>query len=114
MDNDQLVRLMKKMEESFIPEKAEGMRGVFQCHISGVENGDWLMTVGDATCQINPGKTDQPRATLDIANDDLQNLLNGSLDPMKAFFSGRIDLKGDVNSVIKLLSMFRLDPGRFK
>lgn len=114
MENEQLVRLMKKLEDSFIPEKAAGMGGVFQCHVLGVANGDWLMTVGDAKCQITPGTVDQPRATLEIANDDLKNLLNGTLDPMKAFFSGRIDLKGDVSSVIKLLSMFRLNPDRFK
>lgn len=114
MEADQLTRLMKQMEESFIPEKAEGMRGMFQCRIGGVENGDWLMTVGDLKCQITPGTADQPRATLEITNDDLENLLTGKLDPMKAFFSGRIDLKGDVSSVIKLLSMFRLNPDRFK
>jgi putative sterol carrier protein len=33
---------------------------------------------------------------------------------MKALLTGRIELKGDVGAVLKLLPMFRLDQARFK
>ena len=113
MESSQITVLMAKLQDAFIPEKAEGMKGVFQCHVTGVENGDWLMKVENATCQVLPGTVINPKATLELADKDLGDLLNGKLDPLKAFFTGRIQLSGDTGAVIKLLSMFHLNPDRF-
>ena len=113
MESSQIAALMLKLQEAFIPEKAEGMKGVFQCHVTGVENGDWLMKVENATCSIQSGTVVNPKATLELADKDLGDLLYGKLDPLKAFFTGRIRLSGDTGAVIKLLSMFHLNPDRF-
>jgi len=113
MQKARLEHLMKQMETSFIPEKSEGMEGTFQCHIPGEEGGDWILTVGNRRCQITPGITPNPRATLTIDGADLDALLSGKLDPLRAFFSGKIQLSGENAAAIKLISMFRLDPKSF-
>ena len=114
MESESMVKLMEQLQSAFIPEKSAGMKGNFQCHITGVENGDWVMRVESGQCWITPGEVQQPRATLEIDARDLTDLLSGKLDPLRAFFSGRIQLTGDTNAVIKLLSMFQMDTARFK
>ena len=114
MQKSRLEYLMTQLEKSFIPEKAAGMAGVFQCHIPGEEGGDWLMTVKDQQCKITPGVSPEPRATLTIESSDLDELLAGKLDPLKAFFTGKIQLDGDKPAVIKLLTMFHLDPKNYQ
>ncbi|HBF41963.1 MAG TPA: hypothetical protein DDW19_09460 [Anaerolineaceae bacterium] len=114
METTRMETLMKELENSFLPEKSEGMKGEFQCHITGIENGEWLMRVGDAKCRITPGSVEMPLASLSLSSEDLDALLTGKLDPMKALLTGRIELKGDVGVVLKFLPMFRLDPARFK
>jgi alkyl sulfatase BDS1-like metallo-beta-lactamase superfamily hydrolase len=104
-----LTELMELVQRSFVPEKANGMSGVFQAHVTGVENGDWTMTLQDGNCRISPGVAAHPRAMLIVSKEDLDGLISGQLDPVSAFFSGKIDLQGDVNSLIELISMFKLD-----
>ena len=113
MQKARLEHLMKQLASSFLPEKSDGMEGVFQCHVPGEEGGDWIMTVANQNCQITPGIAPNPRATLTIDGTDLDELLSGKLDPLRAFFSGRIQLSGENAAAIKLISMFRLDPKSF-
>lgn len=114
MEKSRLEYLMMQLEKSFIPEKAKGMEGVFQCHIPGEEGGDWLMTMKDQQCQITPGVSSIARATLTIESNHLDDLLAGKLDPLQAFFTGKIQLDGDKAAVIKLLTMFHLDPKNYQ
>jgi putative sterol carrier protein len=114
MESETIVKLMERLQSAFIPEKSAGMKGNYQCHITGVENGDWVMSVEDGQCRITPGELQQPRATLEIDARDLTDLLSGKLDPLRAFFSGTLQLTGDTNAVIKLLSMFHMDTARYK
>ncbi len=114
MQKDRLEHLMQQLQNSFIPEKAEGMNGVFQCHIPGEEGGDWIMAVENQQCLISRGIADHPRATLTIEGDDLDDLLSGKLDPLRAFFYGKFQLSGDNQAAIKLLSMFNLNPKSFQ
>jgi len=113
MNKERLEHLMHQLEAAFIPDKSEGFEGVFQCHIPGDEGGNWVMTVMNQQCQIKAGIVEHPRATLTIEGDDLDELLSSRLDPLRAFFSGKIQLAGDNMSVIKLLSMFNLNPKGF-
>ena len=100
---------MKRLENSFVPEKAGGMSGVFQAHITGVENGDWVMALQQGKCHISAGLTSQPRATVTVTKEDLDALISGQMDPVSAFFSGKIELQGDVYSLIEVISMFKLN-----
>lgn len=114
MSDPDLPKLMKALEASFKPEKAAGFSGIFQCHIRGVNEGDWKMEVADGEIQIQPGIQPAPRATLELSKEDLLGLLDGSLDPVKAFFSGKVQLRGDMAAVMKLIGFFEIKTDQFK
>jgi putative sterol carrier protein len=51
-----------------------------------------------------------PRLTITIDGVDFLRLVSGNLEPMGAYFSGRIQLAGDIMVAAKLASLFRM-PG---
>lgn len=55
-----------------------------------------VVTVNDAT---------EAQCTVDVAMEDLTSMLNGDLNPMNAFMSGKIKVKGDMSVAMKLGSI---------
>lgn len=103
MDFDSLAR---KLEQSFIPENAKGIDAKVQLRIEGEGIEDWLMEIHNSTCKISRGQGENPRVTVQVSGDDLRSLLAGQLDPMVAFFSGRVQVKGDRGFLMKMGSLF--------
>ena len=54
------------------------------------------VTVNDAT---------EAQCTVDVAMEDLTAMLSGDLNPMNAFMSGKIKVKGDMSVAMKLGSI---------
>lgn len=102
--------LMQYLQQSFIPEKAIGMSARIQLELEGNPAEFWFMTISDQKCLIEPGQAQNPRVSLSITQQDLLGLLNGSLDPMRAFFSGKIHVHGDRSFLLKLPALFSIDP----
>ena len=48
------------------------------------------------------GTAENPDATITMTADDFQDLTSGELNPMAAFMSGKIKVKGDMGIVMKL------------
>jgi acyl-CoA dehydrogenase len=44
---------------------------------------------------------------ISVSMDDLQGLMSGSVNPMMAFMSGKIKVKGDMGVAMKLQSLFK-------
>jgi acyl-CoA dehydrogenase len=44
---------------------------------------------------------------ISVSMDDLQGMMNGSVNPMMAFMSGKIKVKGDMGVAMKLQSLFK-------
>jgi putative sterol carrier protein len=103
MDFDNLA---KKLESSFIPENARGVEAVVQLLIGGDETETWLMEIHNLSCAVHQGKSDNPRVTVHVTANDLKDLLSGKLDPMMAFFSGRVQVHGDRGFLMKIPAMF--------
>lgn len=45
--------------------------------------------------------------TISISEEDLKGIINGTLNPMMAFMSGKIKVKGDMSIAMKLQSLFK-------
>lgn len=45
--------------------------------------------------------------TVSISEDDLLGIMNGSLNPMMAFMSGKIKVHGDMSVAMKMQSLFK-------
>lgn len=63
----------------------------------------------DGTGASNLVSTEDKEAdcTINVSIDDFLGLMNGSLNPMTAFMSGKIKVKGDMSIAMKLQSLLK-------
>jgi len=97
--------LDKVLPESFDPEKAVGLSAVVQLKISGDNGGQWVLTIRDQKLEVTDGTVDRPNITLLMKDKDYMNLVNGKLSGQKAFMTGKLTFKGDMNLGIKLQAL---------
>jgi putative sterol carrier protein len=100
--------LMDRMPKAFKPEAAEGVDAVLQYHLSGEEGGDWIVTIKDQTCTVEPGVTENPTMTLMADSQDYKDVILGKIDPMAAFMQQKLRLKGNLNMALGLTKYFKL------
>ncbi len=86
----------------FKAEKAEGINVVAQINVSGPEGGSWSVTVKDQKMGIVEGVHEKPDLTLKMGLEDFLDMVNGKLSAEKAFFTGRIQFKGNIAVALKL------------
>jgi len=85
-----------RIADAFQPGKAAGVDVVFQFNISGPGGGEWHVTVKDEKCQSAPGAHGSPTTTIIMGDDDFVNLIQGKLNAMLAYTSGKLKIKGDL------------------
>ncbi len=103
-----IEELMERMPKAFQPDKAQGVQAVIQYHLSGDQGGDWVVRIGDGTCQVEKGTAEDPNLTLSAEASDYLAIITGKLNAMGAFAEGKLKLKGDLPLAMKLLSFFKL------
>ena len=94
--------LDKVLPEKFDPEKAADLSAVVQFKISGDDGGEWILTIKDKKLEIRDGTVDSPDMTLIMKDKDYVALVNGKLSGQKAFMTGKLKFKGDMNLGMKL------------
>ena len=92
----------KILPARFKPEKAAGIDVIAQLNISGPEGGSWTVTIKDQKMQIKEGVHSAPVLTLKMGLSDFLDLVNGKLSAEKAFFTGKVQFKGNITVALKL------------
>jgi putative sterol carrier protein len=92
----------KDLSARFKPEKAKGVDVTAQVSISGSNGGDWTITIKNQQLQVVPGIHDTPVLVLKASETDFMDIINGKLSAERAFFSGRINFKGNITVALKL------------
>src|SRR5690349_20832095 len=70
--------------------------------------GDHKIVVdGTGTGNIVSTEDREADCTVSIALDDLLGIMNGSVNPMTAFMSGKIKVAGDMGVAMKMQSLFK-------
>ncbi len=100
--------LMNRMPKAFMPEKAEGVDTVIQYHLTGEEGGDWIITINDGKCTVEPGVAQNPKMTLTADSQDYKDVITGKTNAMQAFMQGKLKLAGDLNMAMKLTNFFKM------
>ncbi len=84
------------------PEKLKGLDLTLQFNITGDDGGEWVLTIKDCKAEVTEGTVEKPKITLKMKDVNYLKLVNGELSGQKAFMSGKLKFKGDMNSGIKL------------
>lgn len=92
----------KVLPEKFNPTKAAGIDVIVQVNLTGSAEGNWVVTIKDQTLAAKEGTHPLPALTLKMAAQDFLDLVNGKISAEKAFFSGKIQFKGNFALALKL------------
>lgn len=72
--------------------------GMIRMVVAGGEGGDWQVSL-----RLGPGAIPaEPNTTVTVSAADAQAMADGSLDPMQAFMSGRIQVAGDMALMMQM------------
>lgn len=86
----------------FKPEKAAGISVVAQVNVSGPQGGSWTITVKDQKLTVTEGVNPNAELTLKMNPTDFLDLVNDKLSAEKAFFTGKVQFKGNIAVALKL------------
>jgi 3-hydroxy-3-methylglutaryl CoA synthase/NAD(P)-dependent dehydrogenase (short-subunit alcohol dehydrogenase family)/putative sterol carrier protein len=95
------------LANSFIAENAAGVDVVFQYKITGPGGGLWQVVVKDGACTVVEGAHEKPTTTLIISDEDFLALVQGKLNPMQAFTSGKLKVEGDLMKSQLIQKLFK-------
>ncbi len=98
--------MFKGMPDRFDAAKAGDMNASITFDLSGEGGGQWSVIIADGGCQVEEGAMESPSATVRMAAGDYADMVSGKLNPMMAFMSGKVKVEGDLNSVMKVQSVF--------
>jgi putative sterol carrier protein len=95
----------KVLPEKFDPTKAGDLDAVIQMNVTGKEGGDWTVVVKNQKMEIKEGNHASPNISVKIADADFVDLINGKLNAINAFMSGKIHFKGSMSLGLKLVDI---------
>lgn len=64
------------------------------------------MVIQNGECAVGEGAHDSPTVTVTMEDDDLIEMLNGELDGMTAFMTGKLQIDGDIMLAQRMGSFF--------
>lgn len=101
-------KVLLKLPEYFVPEKAKGINTTVQLQVTGEDDRFWLVLIKDQRCQVE--SKEEPNAHMKvIANSDvLLGILNGTKEITSAYMKGEIIFEGNVFKAMKFLNFFDL------
>lgn len=99
--------IFDKMPERINPDAADGLEAVIQYDLSGEGGGTHHSKFSGGECTVCAGPHESPSMTVSMAASDFVDMIEGRLDGMSAFMSGRLRISGDMGLAMKLQSLFR-------
>ena len=85
---------------------AEGVSAVYQFDLSGDEGGQYQLHIADQSCRVSSGVHPSPNVTLAMAGKDCLAILEGRLNGVSAYLSGRLRIEGDLGLAMRLAALF--------
>jgi putative sterol carrier protein len=92
----------KKLPERFNPSKAENVDVIVQVTLTGTNQGNWIVIIKDQKIETKEGIHPSPNLSLKMTEKDFLDLVNGKISAEKAFFTGKIQFKGNIAIALKL------------
>lgn len=106
----EIGRWMRELP-SLYPEGDESLaRGSILFRLSGEGGGDWHVLVGKGAVSTGRGAVDSPTTTVECEAKDFAAFLRGTLDPMTAYFTGKVRVSGNLDYLSAFMSKVPLHP----
>jgi putative sterol carrier protein len=83
--------------------RAAGINASYLFDVTGA--GAWKVDVSDSGVTVTEGAADAG-TTITITEGDFDRLVAGELNPMTAFMTGKLKVKGDMGAAMKLQKLF--------
>ena len=95
----------KVLPNRFYPNKARGVDVTVQANITGPDGGAWTVTIRNQKLEAKEGTHPSPSIAISMKDTEYMNVVNGKTSAEKAFFTGKIQFKGDITLALKLKEM---------
>jgi putative sterol carrier protein len=92
----------KVLPQKFNPAKAAGIDVIVQVNLTNSARASWVVTIKDQKLTAKEGTSALPALTLKMAERDFLDLVNGKIGAEKAFFTGKVQFKGNIALALKL------------
>ena len=91
--------LPSRVDES----KAAGITNSYLFDVAGA--GQWLVDVQDGKVNVTEGGGDAD-TTISTSEDNFMGIVRGEQNPMTAYMSGKLKVRGDIQAAMKLQKLF--------
>jgi len=108
MASDELLERIRSIAQTNYPlikDKLSSVEQVFVLQLS--DGGSYVIRANNASISVESGTHPGPTATLITSSGDLKAILDGQMDATKAFFQGKLQIKGDIFKTMALNSLLK-------
>jgi putative sterol carrier protein len=89
------------------PSKAGKGSAAYRFDLSGEDGGEFHIVLEDGKGEAGPGAPENPNTTISMAAADFVGMATGAMNPMLAFMSGKLKVRGDMALAMKLQNLMQ-------
>lgn len=104
-----LKDVFEEMPKHFDPQAAGDWTAKIQYRIEGPSGGNFIVSVADKKCEVVEGITEDYTATVLSDTETWVGIAEGTIEPTKAFMSGKIRIFGNMADVMKSQAVFSVE-----
>lgn len=98
---EKMLHAQTKLSQN--PKQAGQLTSVYRFVLSGDGGGTWIASFrGVPSLTEDEGQGDKVDCTIKMEAQDYVDLLEGKVEPQQLFFSGKLQVEGDVEAAMKL------------
>ncbi|PIR20047.1 MAG: sterol-binding protein [Deltaproteobacteria bacterium CG11_big_fil_rev_8_21_14_0_20_47_16] len=84
------------------PDKVKTVNALVNFDISGPTGGQWTLDCTSADACVKAGNDPAAKVTVLMTDSDFVSLIDGKLNAQMAFLTGKLKVKGDMGTALKL------------
>jgi putative sterol carrier protein len=101
----EVAELFANMAQTVDSSKIEDVDATIQFDLSGDNGGQYWVKMANGSVESGEGALENPSMTLKASADDWAAMVNGELNAMQAFMSGKVKIQGNMGLAMKLQTL---------
>ncbi len=94
--------LFAEMSARFDALAAGDWSAVLQFNLAGERGGDFIVRIADGACTVSEGTATDATCTIKASDETWLGVVEGAVEPMGAFMTGKLKVKGNLGDALKL------------